>query len=147
MTSVSFRAVVESARGGGHVVEVDPDVAEKLGAKHRTRVRGTLHESAAARMSIGTAPVHVDRPTGEEVHEPDFPWIVIVWNDPINLMSYVTWVFMRLFGYPREKAERLMWDVHSKGKAVVSSGPRAKAESDVARLHAHGLWATLQQDR
>jgi ATP-dependent Clp protease adaptor protein ClpS len=98
-------------------------------------------------MSIGTAPVHVDRPTGEEVHEPDFPWIVIVWNDPINLMSYVTWVFMRLFGYPREKAERLMWDVHSKGKAVVSTGTRESAESDVARLHAHGLWATLQQDR
>jgi ATP-dependent Clp protease adaptor protein ClpS len=93
-----------------------------------------------------TVPVEVDRPVGEEVQEPDLPWIVIVWNDPINLMGYVTWVFMRLFGYPREKAERLMWDVHTKGKAVVSSGPREKAESDVARLHAHGLWATLQKD-
>ena len=68
-----------------------------------------------------------------------------MWNDPINLMTYVTWVFMRLFGYPREKAEKLMWDVHTKGRAVVSSGPREKAEADVARLHAHGLWATLQR--
>jgi ATP-dependent Clp protease adaptor protein ClpS len=93
-----------------------------------------------------TAPARVQRPASDEVHEPELPWIVIVWNDPINLMSYVTWVFMRLFGYPKEKAERLMWDVHTKGRAVVSSGPREKAESDVARLHAHGLWATLQRE-
>ena len=99
-------------------------------------------------MSVGTitAPVEVQQPVDDTVHEPDLPWIVIVWNDPINLMTYVTWVFMRLFGYPREKAEKLMWDVHTKGKAVVSSGPREKAEADVARLHAHGLWATLQRD-
>ena len=93
-----------------------------------------------------TAPAEIKRPMGEESPEAEFPWIVIVWNDPINLMTYVTWVFMRLFGYPREKAERLMWDVHTKGRAVVSSGPREKAESDVARLHAHGLWATLQRE-
>ena len=92
------------------------------------------------------APVEVERPVGEEVHEPDVPWLVVVWNDPINLMTYVTWVFMKLFGYAREKAEKLMWDVHTKGKAVVSSGPREKAESDVARLHAHGLWATMEKD-
>ena len=67
-------------------------------------------------------------------------------DDPINLMSYVTWVFQTLFGYPREKAERLMMDVHTKGKAVVSNGTREKAEFDVARLHAHGLWATMQKD-
>jgi ATP-dependent Clp protease adaptor protein ClpS len=99
-------------------------------------------------MSRGTstAPVEIDRPVGDEVHEPDLPWIVIVWNDPINLMAYVTWVFMQLFGYPRERAEKLMWDVHTKGKAVVASGTRAEAEADVARLHAHGLWATLQRD-
>ena len=88
----------------------------------------------------------LDLAVGDEVLEPDLPWIVIVWNDPINLMTYVTWVFMRLFGYPRERAEKLMWDVHTKGRAVVSSGPREKAEADVARLHAHGLWATLQRD-
>lgn len=93
-----------------------------------------------------TAPTRTDRPSGGEVVEPDPPWIVIVWNDPVNLMSYVTWVFQKLFGYPRPKAERLMMDVHTKGKAVVSSGPREKAESDVSRLHAHGLWATMQKD-
>ena len=77
--------------------------------------------------------------------EADRPWLVIVWNDPINLMSYVTFVFQKLFGYPREKAHKLMLDVHYKGKAVVSSGPREKAEMDCFRLHAHGLWATLSK--
>ena len=93
----------------------------------------------------GTAPVEVDRPVVDERVEPDVPWIVIVWNDPINLMSYVTWVLQKLFRYPLEKAERLMMDVHTKGKAVVSSGAREKAELDVRRLHAHGLWATMQR--
>ena len=93
-----------------------------------------------------TAPAEIKRPTGDEVVEPEFPWIVIVWNDPINLMSYVTFVFQKLFGYSHAKAEKLMMDVHVKGRAVVSSGPRERAESDVARLHAHGLWATMQKD-
>jgi ATP-dependent Clp protease adaptor protein ClpS len=93
-----------------------------------------------------TAPAEVKVPVGDDVVEPDRPWIVIVWNDPINLMSYVTWVFQKLFGYPRAKAEVLMWDVHTKGKAVVANGTREKCESDVARLHAHGLWATMQHD-
>ena len=93
-----------------------------------------------------TAPAEVDIPVGDDVVELDRPWIVIVWNDPINLMSYVTWVFQKLFGYPRERAEVLMWDVHTKGKAVVANGTREKCEFDVARLHAHGLWATMQHD-
>jgi ATP-dependent Clp protease adaptor protein ClpS len=76
----------------------------------------------------------------------DRPWIVIVWNDPINLMEYVTFVFQKLFGYSTEKATKLMMDVHHKGKAVVSNGTREKAEIDVFRLHEHGLWATMQQD-
>jgi ATP-dependent Clp protease adaptor protein ClpS len=76
----------------------------------------------------------------------DRPWIVLVWNDPINLMSYVTFVFRKLFGYSEEKATLLMLDVHEKGRAVVSSGRREKAELDVFRLHEHGLWATMQQD-
>ena len=93
-----------------------------------------------------TAPVEVQEPdVGEEVRE-DRPWVVIVWNDPINLMSYVTFVFQKLFGYSKEKATKLMLDVHYKGKAVVSSGPREKAEVDVFRLHEHGLWATMQHD-
>jgi ATP-dependent Clp protease adaptor protein ClpS len=74
------------------------------------------------------------------------PWVTIVWNDPVNLMSYVTWVFQKLFGYSREKSERLMLDVHNKGRAAVSSGSREQMEHDVERLHAAGLWATVQQD-
>ena len=92
-----------------------------------------------------TAPVEVDKPTGKEASRLDLPWLVIVWNDPINLMTYVTFVFQKLFGYSREKAHRLMLDVHQKGRAVVSSGPRERAELDVARLHRHGLWATMEQ--
>ena len=90
-------------------------------------------------------PVEVDRPAGDEDLDRDRLWIVIVWNDPINLMSYVTYVFQKLFGYAREKAERLMLQVHHEGKAIVSSGTREKAELDTSRLHAHGLWATMQQ--
>jgi len=87
----------------------------------------------------------VDRPESEEFVDPDRPWVAVVWNDPINLMSYVTWVFQKLFGYDREKAKRLMLDVHYKGKAAVTSGSREQIEADVQRLHAAGLWATLQQ--
>lgn len=92
------------------------------------------------------APVEVDEPDLDEVPDLDKPWIVLVWNDPINLMSYVTFVFQKLFGYSLERATELMLDVHEKGRAVVSSGPREKAEMDVSRLHEHGLWATMQQD-
>ncbi len=74
-------------------------------------------------------------------------WLVIVWDDPVNLMSYVTFVFRKLFGYPKEKAHRLMMQVHTEGRAVVSSGPKEKAEMDVFRLHEHGLWATMEPDR
>jgi ATP-dependent Clp protease adaptor protein ClpS len=94
-----------------------------------------------------TAPTEVKEPVSGEETRPDRPWVVIVWNDPINLMSYVTYVFQKLFGYSREKATRLMLDVHHKGRAVVSQGPREKCEFDVSRLHAHGLWATMQKDR
>jgi ATP-dependent Clp protease adaptor protein ClpS len=78
--------------------------------------------------------------------DPDRPWVTIVWDDPINLMSYVTHVFMTVFGYPKPKAEKLMLDVHQRGRAVVSTGARERMELDVATLHGYGLWATLQQD-
>jgi ATP-dependent Clp protease adaptor protein ClpS len=81
----------------------------------------------------------------EESTTTDRPWLVIVWNDPINLMSFVTFVFQKLFGYSKEKATKLMLDVHYKGRAVVSSGTRDRAELDVYRLHEHGLWATMEQ--
>lgn len=92
------------------------------------------------------SPVEVDEPVHDDDVTPDRPWVVLVWNDPINLMSYVTYVFQKLFGYSTEKATALMLDVHEKGRAVVSNGPREKAEFDVFRLHEHGLWATMQQD-
>ena len=95
--------------------------------------------------TLAPAEVEVEQPRGGDEPEHDRPWVVIVWNDPINLMSYVTFVLQKLFGYSREKAESLMLDVHHKGKAVVSSGPREKAEFDVYRLHGHGLWATMQK--
>jgi ATP-dependent Clp protease adaptor protein ClpS len=77
---------------------------------------------------------------------PDRPWITIVWDDPINLMSYVTHVFMTVFGYPKAKATALMLDVHERGRAVVSSGPRERMEMDASRLHGFGLWATVSHD-
>ena len=92
------------------------------------------------------APARIREPAGEERREPDPPWIVIVWDDPVNLMTYVTLVFRRLFGYSEEKATQLMLQVHNEGKAVVSNGTREKAEHDVERLQAAGLWATMQQD-
>ena len=88
-----------------------------------------------------------ETPEVVEVPEVDRQWVTIVWDDPVNLMSYVTWVFQKLFGFPHAEAERLMMDVHTKGKAVVASGPRERCEAHVAALHGYGLWATLQQDR
>ena len=92
------------------------------------------------------APLEVRLPDENVERHDDRPWVVIVWNDPINLMSYVTFVLRKLFGFSREEATRLMLQVHNDGKSIVSSGEREKAEFDVARLHGHGLWATLRQD-
>ena len=97
-------------------------------------------------MAEGTTllPSRVER-TGEDTSErADRPWLVVVWNDPVNLMTYVAYVFQKLFGYSEEKATRLMLDVHHRGRAVVSSGTRERAELDVSRLHGHGLWATME---
>ena len=81
----------------------------------------------------------------KELFSSDKPWITIVWDDPVNLMSYVTYVLMELFGFTKEKAHELMMQVHTQGKAAVSSGSREEMEHDVARLHEYGLWATLQR--
>lgn len=75
------------------------------------------------------------------------PWVAIVWNDPVNLMSYVTYVFQKLLGHPRATAEKLMLDVHHKGRATVSHGTKDAMEAVVTKLHGAGLWATLAQDR
>jgi ATP-dependent Clp protease adaptor protein ClpS len=103
-----------------------------------------------SRLRLATAPVEVEpietvgEPELDDAVSTDRPWLVIVWNDPVNLMSYVVYVLQKLFGYSRKKATRLMLQVHHEGKAVVSDGTREKAEADVARLHAHGLWATME---
>lgn len=95
-----------------------------------------------------TSPMEVIEPSIDDeisVAE-DSPWVVLVWNDPINLMSYVTFVLQKLFGHSKEKATQLMLQVHNDGRAAVSNGTKEKAEADVARLHEHGLWATMQKD-
>jgi ATP-dependent Clp protease adaptor protein ClpS len=111
---------------------------------------GIGHDNLSRRRrpqaSTTPSPVEVELPGSDELLGEDHPWVVIVWNDPINLMSYVTFVLQKLFGYSREKATRLMLDVHEKGRAVVSNGTRSEAERDVFRLHEHGLWATMEQD-
>ena len=96
--------------------------------------------------TLAPAEVEVEQPVEDGTPDYDRPWVVIVWNDPINLMSYVTLVFRKLFGYTEAHATKLMLQVHYEGKAVVSSGSREKAELDVARLHSYGLWASMQQD-
>ena len=95
---------------------------------------------------VTTAPMQLDEPVADDIVVPDRPWITIVWNDPINLMSYVTFVFQEYFGYPFEKATELMLKVHREGRAVVASGSREEMERDVAALHGYGLWATVQKD-
>jgi ATP-dependent Clp protease adaptor protein ClpS len=92
-----------------------------------------------------TAPIDLE-PLREEGTAVDTPWVTVVWNDPVNLMSYVTYVFMTYFSYPREKAEHLMMQVHHEGRAVVSAGTREAMERDVEALHGYGLWATLTKD-
>jgi ATP-dependent Clp protease adaptor protein ClpS len=98
-------------------------------------------------VGVTTAPVEVDRPSTEREVLPDTPWVTVVWNDPVNLMSYVTFVFQDYFRYDRAKAEELMLQVHHEGRSAVSSGSREEMERDVAALHGYGLWATMQQDR
>jgi ATP-dependent Clp protease adaptor protein ClpS len=107
-----------------------------------TRTSGPVRVRA---RQTEVAPVESELPDITESQLTDRPWLVIVWNDPINLMSFVTYVFQKLFGYSKEKATKLMLDVHNKGRAVVSSGTRERAELDVYRLHEHGLWATMEQ--
>lgn len=101
---------------------------------------------SAGAGGVMTAPAPEQTGSVATVPAADVPWVTIVWNDPVNLMSYVTLVFQKLLGHPRPKAEALMLDVHHKGRATVSSGPREKMEADVAKLQAAGLWATMARD-
>ena len=89
----------------------------------------------------------VVRPEEETAEQPlaQTPWVTIVWDDPVNLMSYVTHVFITYFHYSKSKAHKLMLAVHNEGKAVVSSGTREEMERDVTAMHEFGLWATLDR--
>ena len=98
----------------------------------------------AREASAGTAPEQLQQQESREERHRQKQWVTIVWNDPVNLMSYVTYVFKKLFGYDEHKATKLMLDVHHEGKAVVSTGSKESMEHDTARLHAMGLWATFQ---
>jgi ATP-dependent Clp protease adaptor protein ClpS len=95
---------------------------------------------------VSVAPAQVQRPDLDQDADLDLPWVTIVWNDPVNLMVYVTYVFRTVFGYGKPKAEKLMLDVHHKGRAVVSSGAREAMERDAETLHGYGLWATVSHD-
>ena len=95
-------------------------------------------------MSLAPTTEEVVAPEGHVA--PDVPWVTIVWNDPVNLMSYVTYVLQSYYGYSRAKAEKLMMRVHTEGRAVVANGPRESMEADTAALHGNGLWATFQKD-
>ena len=94
-------------------------------------------------------PVETERPEADDQQDEltllDRPWVTIVWNDPVNLMSYVSYVFANYFGYPRKKAEKLMMQVHEEGRSVVSTGSREEMERDVQAMHEYGLWATMQK--
>jgi len=93
-----------------------------------------------------TAPAPEKTEVVDPVTAADVPWVTIVWNDPVNLMSYVTWVLQNHYGYSRKKSEKLMMDVHTQGRAVVANGTREAMEADTEALHGYGLWATFQKD-
>ncbi|MEP7014954.1 MAG: ATP-dependent Clp protease adapter ClpS [Verrucomicrobiota bacterium] len=119
-----------------------------------TAVRGnagsTLYEPILA-LDQTTGPATIERPATEteteSEEELDLPWLVVVHNDPVNLMTYVTMVFQRVFGYPREKAERHMLEVHQNGRSVLWGGMRERAEFYVQQLHGHLLLATIEKSR
>jgi ATP-dependent Clp protease adaptor protein ClpS len=92
-----------------------------------------------------TAPTSVTVPETRDHVDEDRPWQVVVWDDPVNTMSYVVFVFRKLFGYSKKKATRLMLQVHNEGRSAVSDGPREKVEVECYQLHSFGLWATIEQ--
>jgi ATP-dependent Clp protease adaptor protein ClpS len=92
-----------------------------------------------------STPMPVETEEPEQAVVVDRPWSTVVWNDPVNLMSYVTYVFQTYFGYPKKKAEKLMLEVHEDGRSTVSHGSREEMERDVQAMHEYGLWATMEK--
>lgn len=113
---------------------------------------GQQHPRAAAGMHVAATPAPAAPDTDRNVDTStdtrhDLPWDVIVWDDPVTLMSYVVWVFKKVLGVGEAVATKLMLEVHNAGRALVASQPREQAEFTLQRLHAHGLQATIQQAR
>ncbi len=104
------------------------------------------HEQVSAPSPVEVEPTRLPDVGPEETALTQTPWVTIVWNDPVNLMSYVTYVFRTYFGYEKKKAEKLMMEVHEDGRSVVSSGSREEMERDVQAMHEYGLWATLSKE-
>jgi ATP-dependent Clp protease adaptor protein ClpS len=96
-------------------------------------------------MNVVSAPMPVETELPDDAVLLDRPWSTVVWNDPVNLMSYVTYVFETYFRYPRKKAEKLMLEVHNDGRSTVSTGSREEMERDVQAMHEYGLWATMEK--
>lgn len=97
------------------------------------------------RADSGALPGSAPASSGLEAPVRDAPWHTVVWNDPVNLMTYVEYVFRSYFGYSQPQARRLMLQVHNEGRAVVSRGGREQVEMDVRAMHAHGLQATMER--
>ncbi|GGF57431.1 hypothetical protein GCM10011519_34230 [Marmoricola endophyticus] len=96
--------------------------------------------------TVSTSPAQLDEPRLDETAQVARPWVTVVWNDPINLMSYVSYVFQSYFGYSKAKSEKLMMQVHEEGRSAVSTGSREEMERDVQAMHEYGLWATMRKD-
>ena len=96
-------------------------------------------------MTALAVPETIEETESIELTAPITPWSTIVWNDPVNLMSYVSYVFQSYFGFTESEAERLMLQVHNNGRAVVASGSREEMERHVESMHGYGLWATLSK--
>jgi ATP-dependent Clp protease adaptor protein ClpS len=135
----ALRPAADEARGGFVTAMTGDPYSSGVPVPRFRETGGTMGGMAAPQV----APV--ETPATDEVPAPDRQWVTIVWDDPVNLMTYVTWVFQKLFGYSRERAEQLMLDVHHKGRAVVSTGARERMEHDASQLHAYGLWATVDR--
>ena len=134
--------VGEQRRGGRAAAgEVARKVAGEVGGgAHSATLVSAVHNEG-----VSTSPVELEEPEVDEVTKLASPWVTIVWNDPVNLMSYVTFVFQKYFGYPKKKARKLMLEVHEEGRSVVSTGSREEMERDVQAMHEYGLWATMQK--
>ncbi|WP_109773397.1 ATP-dependent Clp protease adapter ClpS [Quadrisphaera granulorum] len=111
-----------------------------------TKLRAVPVAAVRGAAVVDSAPAEAEERVEALDGEVAKPWVTIVWNDPVNLMSYVTYVFQTYFGHSKEKAEKLMRDVHEAGRAVVSSGTREEMERDTEAMHGYGLWATFAKD-